>query len=154
MKKHFKFFALIMCFIMVLPLFSGCHGTQGQLEEFKIDAEFDENEQIEISFWAKNDNNASQVEIYKKAIAEFEKLYPNIKVNFKPYSDYGLIYQDVITNISTGTTPNVCISYPDHIATYMTGTNVMVKLDDLMRDSRYGFGGTDLRFESVKADEI
>ena len=154
MKKHFKFFALIMCFIMVLPLFSGCHGTQGQLEEFKIDAEFDENEQIEISFWAKNDNNASQVEIYKKAIAEFEKLYPNIKVNFKPYSDYGLIYQDVITNISTGTTPNVCISYPDHIATYMTGTNVMVKLDDLMRDSRYGFGGTDLRFESVKADEM
>ena len=133
---------------------AGCHGGKRPIGEFDIDAEFDETEQIEISFWAKNDSNATQVEIYKKAIADFEKLYPNIKVNFKPYSDYGLIYQDVITNISTNTTPNVCISYPDHIATYMSGQNVVVGLDDLMRDSRYGFGGNALKFDSVKADEM
>ena len=154
MRKIIKAFAWLICFAMLIPTLSGCHGSKAQLEEFKIDAEFDESKRIEISFWAKNDNNASQVEIYKKAIADFEKLYPNIKVNFKPYSDYGLIYQDVITNIGTGTTPNVCISYPDHIATYMSGTNVVVKLDDLMRDSRYGFGGSDLKFDSVTADEM
>ena len=34
----------------------------------------------------------------------------------------------MITNISTGTTPNVCITYPDHIATYLTGDNVVVPL--------------------------
>ncbi len=136
-----------------LPL-AACHGRREVLEEFKIDAEFDENEQIEISFWAKNDNNATQVEIYKKAIADFEALYPNIKVIFKPYADYGAIYRDVITNLTTNTTPNVCISYPDHIATYMQGRNVMVKLDDLMRDTRYGFGGSDIRFESVEREEM
>ena len=37
------------------------------------------------------------------------------------YTDYGEIYNDVITNIATDTTPNVCITYPDHIATYLTG---------------------------------
>lgn len=144
----------MLCLAMVLTFFVGCHGGKKPIEEFKIDAEFDETEQIEITFWAKNDSNATQVEIYKKAIADFEALYPNIKVNFKPYSDYGLIYQDVITNISTNTTPNVCISYPDHIATYMSGQNVVVRLDDLMRDSRYGFGGSELRFDSVKKDEM
>ncbi len=154
-------FKRILCAILCVALLAGavvtltsCHGGGPQLEEFKIDAEFNPEEQIEISFWAKNDSNPTQVAIYKKAIEDFEALYPNIKVNFKPYADYGLIYQDVITNISTGTTPNVCISYPDHIATYMTGANVVVKLDDLMRDSRYGFGGSALGFDGVKRDEM
>ena len=50
-------------------------------------------------------------------------------MNLRLYTDYGDIYNDVITNISTGTTPNVCITYPDHIATYLTGDNVVVPLD-------------------------
>ena len=53
-------------------------------------------------------------------------------MNLRLYTDYGKIYNDVITNISTGTTPNVCITYPDHIATYLTGTNVVVPLDELL----------------------
>jgi len=133
---------------------AACHGKKQHLDEFNIDVEFDENEQIEITFWAKNENNANQIAVYQKAVEEFEKLYPNIKVHLKPYSDYKLIYQDVITNISTDTTPNVCISYPDHIATYMTGRNVIVKLDELMRDTRYGFGGSYHKFDSVKSDEM
>lgn len=83
-------------------------------------------------FWAKNDTNKTQTEIYKKAIADFEALYPNITVNLNLYTDYGKIYNDVITNISTNTTPNVCITYPDHIATYLTGQNTVVPLDDLV----------------------
>lgn len=157
MRNIFRITSLILSLAIIFgasAALAGCHGKGPSQEEFKIDEEFNENEQVEISFWAKNDNNATQVEIYKQAIADFEALYPNIKVNFKPYADYGLIYQDVITNISTNTTPNVCISYPDHIATYMTGKNIVVKLDDLMRDSRYGFGGSDLKFESVKKDEM
>lgn len=154
MKNWMRISAFLLCAVLLLTSLVACHGGKKPIEEFKIDAEFDENQHIEISFWAKNDNNATQVEIYKKAIADFEALYPNIKVNFKPYSDYGLIYQDVITNISTNTTPNVCISYPDHIATYMSGENVVVKLDDLMRDSRYGFGGSDLKFDSVTREEM
>ncbi len=154
MKSMLKKISLLAAFALMLSVLSSCHGTLKPLEEFKIDAEFDENEQIEITFWAKNDNNATQVEIYERAIAEFEALYPNIKVIFKPYADYGLIYRDVITNISTNTTPNVCISYPDHIATYMQGRNIIVRLDELMRDSRYGLGGSDIKFDSVEREEL
>ncbi len=108
----------------------------------------------EITFWAKNDTNIDQVNVYKKAIADFEALYPNIKVNLKLYTDYSRIYQDVITNISTGTTPNVCITYPDHIATYMTGDNVVVPLDELIADEEYGLGGSALRFDGPTKDSI
>ena len=67
---------------------------------------------------------------------------------------YGKIYNDVITNISTGTTPNVCITYPDHIATYLTGDNVVVPLDDLFSDEKYGLGGSGLLFTSPSQSEI
>ena len=52
-------------------------------------------------------------------------------MNLRLYTDCGKIYNDVITNIATDTTPNVCITYPDHIATYLTGEDTVVPLDDL-----------------------
>ena len=138
---------------LCLPLISGCHGSRG-LDEFVIPESFDETKQLEITFWAKNDTNKAQARIYEKAIRDFEALYPNISVNLRLYTDYGKIYNDVITNIPTNTTPNVCITYPDHIATYLTGKNSVVPLEGLFDDTRYGLGGSDLRFDSVKRDEI
>ncbi|MBP3653563.1 MAG: extracellular solute-binding protein, partial [Clostridia bacterium] len=67
---------------------------------------------------------------------------------------YGKIYNDVITNIQTATTPNVCITYPDHIATYLTGDNCVVPLDDLFTHEKYGLGGSEVRFDSPSKDEI
>ena len=132
---------------------AGCHGTKQQ-ESFVIPETFDTSASYEITFWAKNDTNKRQVEIYNKAVSSFNELYPNITVNIRLYTDYGAIYNDVITNISTGTTPNVCITYPDHIATYMTGKNVVVPLDDLFTNEKYGFGGSELKFDSPTLAEV
>ena len=102
--------------ILAGSLLTGCHGSKGRAE-FAVPENFDENQKIELTFWAKNDTNKTQTQIYEKAITDFEALYPNIDVNMRLYTDYGKIYNDVITNISTNTTPNICITYPDHIAT-------------------------------------
>lgn len=130
-----------------------CHGSNAR-KTFDIPDTFDESKTYEITFWAKNENNELQRSVYENAIASFEALYPNIDVTIKHYTDYGLIYNDVITNISTDTTPNVCITYPDHVATYITGENVVVPLDDLFDNEKYGFGGSELKFDSPKRDEI
>ena len=132
---------------------TGCHGSKA-LPEFTVPAEFDSSKNLEITFWAKNDTNKNQTDVYKKAIADFESLYPNIKVNMKLYTDYGRIFSDVITNIATGTTPNVCITYPDHIATYMTGKNTVVPLDALFADEKYGLGGSALLYDGPAQEEI
>ena len=134
-------------------LLTACHGSKG-LPEFVMPEELDESKKYEISFWAKNDTNKVQTDIYKKAISDFESLYPNIKVNTRLYTDYGRIYNDVITNISTNTTPNVCITYPDHIATYMSGINIVVPLDEISGDERYGLGGSNLRYDGPQKEEI
>ena len=147
-----KILAMMMALAIALTL-CGCHGNQEQ-KVFEIPDTFDTDRQYEISFWAKNDTNMTQVEIYKKAIADFEALYPNITVNLRLYTDYGKIYNDVITNIATDTTPNVCITYPDHIATYLTGADTVIPLDELFSDERYGLGGRELRFDGPDMGEI
>lgn len=148
-----KSISLIICLMLVMGLLTGCHGAKA-VDNFVMPQEFDESQQIEITFWAKNDTNVTQTAIYNKAIEDFQKLYPNITVNMRLYTDYGKIYNDVITNISTNTTPNVCITYPDHIATYLTGNNTVVPLDDLFVDEKYGLGGSSLKFDSPTVDEI
>ena len=148
-----KWASLLAALVLCAAALCGCHGSQ-EVSDFVIPASFDESREYEITFWAKNDTNKTQMEIYKKAIADFESLYPNIKVNMRPYTDYSRIYEDVITNIPTRTTPNVCITYPDHIATYLTGTGTVVPLDGLFADEKYGLGGTELKFDSPRAEEI
>ena len=158
--RKIKFIVAILLLTLLLPgCLTGCDfsiDSQGSSKKasFEVPDEFDTSKKYEISFWAKNDNNNNQRDIYQKAVADFEALYPNIKVNLKPYTDYGNIYQDVITNIATNTTPDVCITYPDHIATYLNGDNIVVPLDQLMVDEKYGFGGSEVKFDSPTADEI
>lgn len=150
---------LISLFLAISLLFSltclvGCHGEKNDLAPFEMPETFDEEKEYNIVFWSKNENNPRQKEVYKNAALDFEKLYPNIHVTVRYYTNYNDIYKDAITNISTNTTPNVCISYPDHIATYNTGENVIVPLDSLMSDPEYGLGGSALRFDSPSSDEM
>ena len=145
-----RLFALLLAGCLVL---CGCHGSREQ-NAFAVPDAFDEGREYEITFWAKNDTNKNQVAIYEQSIEDFEALYPGIHVNLRLYTDYGKIYNDVITNIATGTTPNVCITYPDHIATYLTGSNCVAPLDALFADEKYGFGGSELRYDGPDAEEM
>ena len=181
MKK--SLLRLISLFLLVSVLaasLSACHGTlkkpssegipsdnSGENQEgesgapienpaasFNVPESFDTSRTYEITFWAKNESNINQANVYRQAVKDFEALYPNIKIKLKIYTDYGRIYQDVITNISTDTTPNICITYPDHIATYMTGEGTMVPLNQLMDDEKYGLGGSELLFDGPTKEEI
>lgn len=144
-------FAFFVAF--AVAFMASCHGENDR-PVFEIPSEFDTSKEYEITFWAKNENNGTQRAVYEDAIAKFESYYPNIKVTIKHYTDYGEIYNDVITNIQTGTAPNVCITYPDHVATYITGENVVVPLDGLINDRRFGFGGSKVVYSSPDSDEI
>ena len=152
-KVKITFVLLLM--LAALVLLSGCHAIKVGSDYMEVPSVLDETRPIELVFWAKNDSNKTQIGVYTKAIEDFEKLYPNIRINLKSYTSYDDIYADVIKNAQTGTQANVCVTYPDHIATYMDSpSKPVLQLDNWMRDSRYGFGGSELRFESPKEAEI
>ena len=153
MKRLLSLLLATLLLFTSLTSFVSCHGKR-ETVGFELPDGLEEGKTYEITFWAKNDSNPVQVALYEQCIADFEALYPNIKVKLRRYSDYGQIYNDVITNIATGTTPNVCITYPDHIATYMTGENVVVPLDSLIADEKYGLGGSEIAFDSPSLSEM
>ncbi|MGN1368154.1 MAG: ABC transporter substrate-binding protein [Aristaeellaceae bacterium] len=144
---------LLSLLLLACLLLGGCHGAQDK-DAFLLPAAFDESRTYDITFWAKTESNVTQANIYKDAIEKFQQIYPNIRVTLKLYTDYGRIYQDVITNIATNSTPNVCITYPDHIATYLTGNNCVVPLETLFTDANYGLGGRAIRFDAPTLAEI
>lgn len=153
MTRIIRRLALALLCALCAAALSGCHGSRG-MRAFEVPDALDESRPREITFWAKNDTNKAQTKIYEQAIADFEALYPGITVKLRLYTDYGKIYNDVITNIATGTTPNVCITYPDHIATYLTGENTVVPLDELMDDPVFGLGGSAVRFDAPSKEEV
>ncbi len=153
MMRKIKKYCLLVLVLAMMAMLTACHGSV-ERSAFEIPEEFDTTKTYEITFWAKNDTNKNQTDIYEKAIEDFQKIYPNIKINLRLYTDYGRIYNDVITNIATNTTPNVCITYPDHIATYLSGENCVVDLDDLLTDRRYGLGGSEVLFDAPTKEEI
>ena len=65
---------------------TACHGQREQAA-FTVPAQFDESRDYEITFWAKNDTNMAQTNIYKQAIEDFQALYPNITVTLRLYTD-------------------------------------------------------------------
>ena len=155
MRKCKLISTILAIFVILSTMLSlgSCHGLV-ELPEFHTNESFNPDDQIEITFWAKNENNKTQQAVYRKAVSDFQAIYPNIKVTLKLYSDYNQIYRDVLKNIRTQTTPNVCITYPDHIATYNTGKNVVAPLDELMNDEKWGLGSSELRFDAPTKEEI
>ena len=69
MKMFKRILCISLALLCVIPLF-GCHGSRGKAE-FKTPLKFDTSKNYEISFWAKNDTNLTQVAIYEKAVADF-----------------------------------------------------------------------------------
>ena len=150
MKKRILL-VLIVALIAVISF--GCHRAKPRTL-FEVPEDFDETKEYNITFWSKNDSNKTQKQIYNDAVARFNEYYPNIHVEIVSYTDYPSIHRDVMKNISTNTTPNVCITYPDYVATYLEGQNVIVGLDDLINDENFGLGGSKIKYQSVKKDEV
>ena len=161
----------ILCLLFVFCLIlTGCHGQyapsntaqtpvatpeeEPEALSYPVPDTLDSSRQFTVEFWTKNDSNSTQVAIYKQAIADFEALYPNIHIELRLYTDYGKIYSDVITNIATNTTPDVCATYPDHIATYLTGSDTVVPLDSFLDHEKYGLGGSALKFDSPSRQQL
>ena len=90
MREIWKKGSALLAAAAALCLLPGCHGSR-QTADFSIPEEFSTTEEYEITFWAKNDTNITQTEIYKKAIEDLQELYPNITVNLRLYTDYGNI---------------------------------------------------------------
>ena len=61
---------------------------------------------------------ANLVSVLDAYIEEFNKLYPNIHVQYTAVGSYDDVRDQVSTEITVGTQPNIAYCYPDHVALY------------------------------------
>lgn len=85
---------------------------------------YDPNKTVEITFWhtmGKQNND-----ILTAMIAQFNQVYPNIKVKDLSVSgDYDELQNMLLSNVSTGNLPTMAFCYPDHVAEYIDRNAVL-----------------------------
>ncbi len=72
--------------------------------------------EVTITFYHTMGSNLTAV--LDTYIAEFNALYPNIHVQYTAVGSYDDVRDQVSTEITVGTQPNIAYCYPDHVALY------------------------------------
>lgn len=133
-----KFFSLLLVFALALTL-AACRDRKNDqdLYDYDIITELPEGKIVEITVW--HSFGTQLTELIQGYIDEFEKEYPNIKVTFtQEAGNYTDLRKKVVNNITTGTTPTLVFTYPDHVAAYLDGKAVLA-LDPFINDPKVGF---------------
>ena len=140
MKK--RIVALLLLVAMVISLVA-CNtekpaetqGTQPGKVDTSSNANFQvpetgyNGEAVTISFYHTMGSNLTTVlDLY---IEEFNKLYPNIKIEYTSVGGYDDVRDQISTEITVGAQPNIAYCYPDHVALYNLA-GVVTQLDDLI----------------------
>ena len=137
MKKIISSILLVALMLsMALGALTGCNSTKAAPEFEMPEGGFDTSKTVEITFY--HQMGAALQGILDQAIADFNKIYPNIKITHKTQGDYDGVRDQVKTEITVGDQPNIAYCYPDHVALYNMAGAVQT-LDVLIDDPTYGF---------------
>ena len=142
-----KILAMLLAVVMVLCMFTACGSESGKSEKEKNKGNVEEGgtglgfvnfevpeggydgSAVTIKFYHTMGQNLRDVlDIY---IAEFNKLYPNITIEYEQVGGYDDVRDQISTEISAGNQPNIAYCYPDHVALYNLAEAVVV-MDDLI----------------------
>ena len=134
-----KFISMLLAVVMILSCvaaMTGCKKGSNAKPDFEMpDVGFDTTKPVTIKFYHQMGKQLQ--DILTTAIADFNKIYPNITVEHASYGDYNGIRDQIKTEISVGGQPNLAYCYPDHVALYNIAGAVQ-PLDNLIA-SEYGF---------------
>ena len=96
---------------------------------FQVPATGYDGSDVTIRFYHTMGTNLSTV--LDEYIVEFNKLYPNIHVQWEAIGSYDDVRDQISTQIFVGSQPNIAYCYPDHVALYnMAGA--VATLDNLI----------------------
>ena len=115
---------IIASILLVVTLFAGVAatltscggGNNGPAPDFVMPEGGYTGEAVTVTFYhSMGQNLQKQLET---AIANFNKLYPNITIVAKHFDSYDVIHEKIGKEVTVGAQPSMTICYPDHVATY------------------------------------
>jgi len=119
MKKHISLFLALLMLVSLFTLTSCGDGDKsgdaGNASVEIPEVGYDGSE-VTVKFYHTMGQNLRDVlEIY---IAEFNALYPKIKIEHEQVGGYDDVKSQISTQINVGNQPNIAYCYPDHVALY------------------------------------
>ena len=120
--------ALVTLVVICCTVFVGCSDDVKAADFVMPEGGYDGSE-VTIKFYHTMGENLNTV--LDEYIVEFNKLYPNIHVEWEQVGNYDDVKSQISTEITVGGQPNIAYCYPDHVALYnMAGA--VTPLDDLI----------------------
>lgn len=129
MKK--RFLAILMAGLLLLTgvMMSSCGGGKKAIPNFDVPEEGYDGSEVTITFYHTMGLNLS--EVLNLYIEEFNKLYPNIHVVTEQIGGYDDVRDQISTEITVGSQPDIAYCYPDHVAMYNLA-GAVATLDNLI----------------------
>ncbi len=122
-----KLVSTLLALAMLLVCMTSC--VTAQAAEFAVPAEGYDGSDVTIKFYHTMGSNLTPV--LDAYITEFNKLYPNIHVEYTSVGSYDDVRDQLSTEITVNAQPNIAYCYPDHVALYNLAKAVQT-LDDLI----------------------
>ncbi len=151
-----KIFGVVAAGVLALGLASCGESSGGSgsstARTFEVPEEFDTTTPVTVTFWHTMGKEIK--EVLSQAVTAFRQVYPNVTINHEQIGGYNDVRSQIITNIPSKGYPTMAYCYDDHVALY-NEAQITVPLNNLMSDSKYGFGGSDIKFDNApKSDDI
>lgn len=88
----------------------------------------------------KDAEKPTESKMMDEIIADFNKVYPNIRIEYEKVGQYAKVNERITNELSTPKQlPNMAVCYPDYVVNYFDSGKVL-KMDDYMNDAKIGFG--------------
>lgn len=107
---------LLLVFGILFTAFAGGSNEKKAASNFEVPAVGYDGSDVTINFYHTMGTNLS--EVLDAYIAEFNEIYPNIHINWEQVGNYDDVRDQISTEITVGSQPNIAYCYPDHVALY------------------------------------
>lgn len=95
---------------------------------------------IHVKFW--HTMGKDKTDLLDRMIVEFNKIYPDVKIDHGNQGDYTAIYEKLNQSIPAGKMPQMAFCYPDHVADYNIN-NAVINIEDYLKDPELAFSAED-----------
>ena len=134
MKKRVLSFVLLLVMALSLVALPACGGNNGGNDataksNFVVPEGGYDGSAVTIKFY--HTMGAKLTAVLDTYIAEFNKLYPNITIEYTTVGNYDDVRDQISTEITVGNQPNIAYCYPDHVALYNLA-GAVATLDNLI----------------------
>ncbi len=103
--------------------------TKSAGPNFTVPAGGYDGSEVTITFY--HTMGANLAAVLEEYTAEFNKLYPNIHIQASQVGSYDDVRDQISTELTVGSEPNIAYCYPDHVALYNLA-NAVAHLDTLI----------------------